>query len=769
QRYKMMRHVFTLLTAGLSALLIVACSDGSTNAQSQDSQTTTADADASLAAGFSLERARNAMDAVAFDNPARVTPIWSDASDRFAYLYEDKVRVRATDDGSLLFELSAAQLADEISISPDDLSIEIEDGATSLTLSTADQAWSRVLEADASPVPSTPKPQAKVVREMFPMWGYDRRENLSPDGRIFASLDGPDLTIRDADSGEIRRLTNEQEPHILWFHGNDIWENSDTIWNPDGSHFIARRHDSSATPGMLSLDYLETSERLIDFRYWGRAGDPLPETTLVSVNVETGVLTQLGAPSGNDGHLFFIEWSPVGASILAIAYSRDLSEQTIFSINAETGEATTLLSRHVERGWVKWPSGPRTIQHLGEDQYLLRSDESGFFNYSILNTNGEPVRTLTNGDVDVGRVIGIDEGGGWLYYLAPASAERPYDQIPHRVDLEGGDPQQLASDTGVYSAWLSPNKTHLVWRHSDVDRATQTELATVDGDLIAVVETVETPKSILEAPLPEMAVFESFDGTKVHAQILKPAGFDPEKSYPVIHRVYGAMQSKVTRTGFWPETVGWPGSEYNSMLNYFAQQGFVVVLMDPPGTPGRGRDYNLAYWGNWPGDTADHYAAGLKALGADRPWMDLSRVAVEGNSWGGYVALFTALEKPDVYKSVSISVPEVELMDHAHWIEWQMGTPANNPEAYEAGALQNRVDELDVDLIIVAGMNDANVSVSNTMKLLDALAEQGKPYELVIFPGTNHPHQGRGDRYAYAVERIRAFLDTSLNEPEPET
>ncbi|MEM7492024.1 MAG: prolyl oligopeptidase family serine peptidase [Pseudomonadota bacterium] len=764
-----MRHILTSIAIGAGALLLAAC-NGSTNAQSTagDSSAKEAVAQSDQPIAFDMQQARTAMDAVAFNNPARITPVWSETGDRFAYSYGDSVRVRATDDARLLFELTKTALADELSVSSEDLSIEIDDSASTLTLSAGDRTWTRPLEAEATATETEPKPQAKTVRKMFPMNGYDRRESLSPNGTVFASLDGPDLAIRDVESGEIRRLTNEQEPHILWFHGNDIWENSDTIWNPDGSHFIARRHDSSATPGMLSLDYLEKSERLIDFRYWGRAGDPLPETTLMSVNVETGVLTQLGAPSGNDGHLFFIEWSPNGTSILAVAYSRDLSEQTIFSINAETGEATTLLSRRVERGWVKWPSGPRTIRHLGEDQYLLRSDESGFFNYSILNANGEPVRTLTNGDVDVGSVIGIDEEGGWLYYLAPASADRPYDQIPHRIDLEGGDPQQLASDTGVYSAWLSPSKTHLVWRHSDVDRATQTELATVDGDLVAVIETVETPETILGAPLPEMTVFESFDGTKVHAQILKPAGFDPEKSYPVIHRVYGAMQSKVTRTGFWPETVGWPGSEYNSMLNYFAQEGFVVVLMDPPGTPGRGRDYNLAYWGSWPGDTAEHYAAGLKALGADRPWMDLSRVAVEGNSWGGYVALFTALEKPDVYKASSISVPEVELMDHAHWIEWQMGTPANNPEAYEAGALQNRVDELDVDLMIVAGMNDANVSVSNTMKLLDALAEQGKPYELVIFPGTNHPHQGRGDRYAYAVERIRAFLDESLNQAEPE-
>lgn len=760
-----MRYNASSLLGALALLSLSACGGASTTT-AQEAESAPAERVAAAPAPFDVDRARAAMDAVAFDNPARITPVWSDSGDRFAYLYDGDVRVRSVEDGSLLFELTASGLADELAVSADDLSIEIEDGASELYLATLDEAWTRALELEGTPETTALKPQAKTVREMFPMWGYDRRENLSPDGRFFASLNGQDLAIRNVETGDVRTLTSEQDPNIRWFHGNDIWESSDTIWNPQSTHFIARRHDASRTPGILSLDYLEKSERVIDFRYWGRAGDPLPETTLVSVDVETGVLTQLGVPSGPDALLFFIEWSPDGDSVLAISTSRDLSEQTIFSMDVETGEATELVSRSVEDGWVKWPGGPRTIQHLGSDQYLLRSDESGFFNYSILDANGETVRVLTDRDVDVGSVIGVDEDGGWLYYLSPVSADRPYDQIPHRVGLSGGDAQQLAGQTGIYSAWLSPDKAHLIWRHSDVDRASQTELATASGELIAVIEQVETPNNILGAPLPEMAVFESFDGTLVHAQILKPEGFDPAASYPVIHRVYGAMQSKVTRTGFWPETVGWPGSEYNSMLNYFAQQGFVVVLMDPPGSPGRGRDYNLAYWGEWPGDTAEHYEAGLKALAAERPWMDLSRVGVEGNSWGGYISLFTALEKPEVYKASSISVPEVDLLDHAHWIEWQLGTPKDNPDAYEAGALQDSVSELDVDLMIVAGMNDANVSVSNTMKLLDALAENGKPYELVIFPGTNHPHQGRGDRYAYAVERIRVFFETSLNSPE---
>ena len=146
--------------------------------------------------------------------------------------------------------------------------------------------------------------------------------------------------------------------------------------------------------------------------------------------------------------------------------------------------------------------------------------------------------------------------------------------------------------------------------------------------------------------------------------------------------------------------------------------------------------------------------------------MDLERVGVDGNSWGGYISLHTALEHPEMYRASAISVPETDLLDHVHWIEWQLGTPEDNPDAYVSGALQNRASELSSDLLIVAGTSDANVPVSNTMKLLDALAEHGKDYQLVMFPGTNHPHQGRGDRYAYAVERIRRFFSETLKQTD---
>ncbi|MEO0462958.1 MAG: DPP IV N-terminal domain-containing protein [Pseudomonadota bacterium] len=707
---------------------------------------------------FDPAQARALMDAVPFKSSGDIDVVFSPDAASFAYIKGGDIRIGRTATGSILATVTTASFAKALGVAPEDLSIDSIDRRWRAKISSGERSFVIALDnlEDADEIAPTAKP--RLVRQMFPMANYDRREVVSPDGQWLASLDGSDVAYREADSEKKTVLTSENEVGRDWFLGNDIWEDSDTIWSPDSQKFIVRLHDSSAVPPIALLDYLGKREMNSAFAYWARAGDPLPSTQLAVVDTSSGSLTPIGAASGADRHLFFVEWSEDRTSILALRYTRDLRTQEALSIDVATGRERIIFSRTVQDGWTKWPSGPRTIRHLPEDHFLLRSDHEGFFQYYVLDKDGAVVRSLTQGKVDVGDVIGFDHGARLMYFLSPINASRPYDQIPHRVSLDGGPSERLSDHEGIHKAVLSPDGQYIVTTYSSETQARSTELISSAGGVIATLAAGKTPPHLNGTPLPErITVKTATNGIDMYGLILKPAGFDPSKSYPVILRVYGGMQIRMPRDGFWPEGLGWPGSEYYSMLNYLASSGFVVVMVSPPGTTGRGKEYNLANYGNWPGDLPVHYAAGLADLAQSRPWMDLNRVGIDGNSWGGYTALYSALETPDIYRSVSISVPETDLLDHVHWIEWQLGTPEQNPQVYANGGLHKRIGELRSNLLITAGTSDVNVPISNTMKLLDGLADAGKPYDLALFPGTNHPHQGRGDRYAYAAEKIRAF------------
>lgn len=746
--------------AAASLLIVAGCTVSPDTDPMPEPKETTA------APEFSPLAARAFMDSVNLVSPGRVSPVFSPDGSRIAFETAGRLVVVEAATGQEIVSWTDEQLAQMVDTPMSSLTVSLQNDPFQAFLTFEGAAATLALQPGATPMPADPIDPPRMVRSMFPMNGYDRRENRSPDGRLFASLDGQDLAVRRAGMDTARRLTLERDPGRVWFHGNDIWERSGSIWAPDSARFVARLHDTSQTPGIDLIDYLEDGDDASIWNYWARAGQPLPRTELYVVDAVTGARTRLGPPGTHDDHLFFIEWSPGGDSVLAMRYARDLSKQEVFKIDTATSEVQTLDVRTAKDAWVKWPGGPQTIRHLSGGGYLLRSDESGFFHYYRLGADGRVIAQLTDGDVDVGGVIGVapDDGGQLLYYR-PVSPDRPYDQIPHRVSLDGGPSTALSDQPGVHRATLAPDGAHLVTVHSDYNRASRADLISLDGAFIATLAETQTPEDLAGLPLPEPFTVRAADGeTVMHGTLIKPRDFDPGRSYPVIHRVYGAMQSRAQRSGFWPEGLGYPGAEYHTMLTYLANSGYVIVMIDAPGSPGRGRDYNLVHWGNWPGTTADDYAAGLMELASTRPWMDTSRIGVDGNSWGGYVALYSALERPDIYRTASISVPETDFIDHVHWIEWQLGRPEDNPDVYREGRLADRAGELESELIIVSGTADVNVPISNTMKLLDGLAEAGKPYDLVLFPGTNHPHQGRGDRYAYAVERIRVFHDAHLKD-----
>lgn len=611
-------------------------------------------------------------------------------------------------------------------------------------------------------------PSRAIVRRMFPMRGYDRREDHSPNAPYIASLDGPDFLIKHAETGETLVRTDDGRETFQWFHGYDIWEASDEAWSPNGKRFVARSHDMSAIAGIPIVDYLGNPSAVTRFRYWAKVGEPLPITRFAVFDAQQGTKVDVLEGGSEDQFAFFVRWLPDGKRFAFIRYARDLSRQSLVFADAETGNTTTVLSRPAEEGWVKWPSGPVGLQFVPNGKgFLWRSDESGFFHWYHHSMDGKRIRQVTKGDFDAQGIVHL--GNDAVFFMGGSDEERPYDQHLLRVDLEGKNQRQLTSRPGQRRALASPDGIYFLLHHESLTTAPNSRLINAKGDVIADLSSARVDASNrVGIPAPEeFNVKITGVKDKIHGIIFKPRDFDPERRYPVVERIYGGMQSQVMPRGFPGAGYRSMGSEYIAMIAYLNAQGFVVVTMDMPGTPGRGRAFNLATHGSWPEGIVGQHAAALRKIAKGRPWMDLSRTGIAGNSFGGTLASYAAARAPDLYKAVSISVPDVDIYDGAHWMEWQLGLQQNNRAGYAGKSAQEIAAQMDSKLLIIAGTSDVNVPISNTMKLLDGLAQAGKPYELVLFPGTNHAHEGRGDRYAYAIARIGQFFQQHLGLPAP--
>ncbi|MEM8493418.1 MAG: prolyl oligopeptidase family serine peptidase [Pseudomonadota bacterium] len=610
----------------------------------------------------------------------------------------------------------------------------------------------------------------RVVRDSFPISGWVHRERPSPDGRWFGSLDGDNFLVRSREHDGRERFRVDGSPTGRWYFASDIWEAAGDSWSPNSRYLVARQHDTGALEGIKYLEYLDEREHVREFRYWARVGEPLPIDRFTVFDVQTGELKAVELPQAStESFVFFTAWSPTSKQFAVIRYSRDLRLQQLIFVNPATGRGRVILEERSSNGWVKWPSGPRGIEYLEDGTgFLWRSNRSGYFHWYRYDIEGSAFEPITRGEFDSGGVIGIDSG--WVYFHAHSDDEHPYDMHINRVRLNGEEQTQLTQLRGLHTGSLSRYSQTLIDVHQHLDRPPTTSALSPDtGQEVTLAQATvdEDFRQGWSEPL-EFELGLAEDRKPIHGLIFRPPNFDPNKKYPVIERIYGAMQIPVMRRGYPGAGTGWAGGEYYRLIPYLNSLGFVVVTVDTTGTPGRGREFNLATHGTWPEGVAEAHAEVLRKLATQHTWIDLERLGIAGNSWGGYMALHSALTSPDLFKAVSASVPEIDLIDHVHWIEWQLGLIERNRDHYERYSILPRIQALQSPLLLVAGTSDVNVPVSNTMKVLDALAEAGKDYELVLFPGTSHAHQGRGDRrYAYAVSRMARFFARHLGQAMP--
>ncbi|MEM1409301.1 MAG: DPP IV N-terminal domain-containing protein, partial [Pseudomonadota bacterium] len=522
---------------------------------------------------------------------------------------------------------------------------------------------------DLGPAPA----ETKVVREMFPIAGWDQRQQILPGGDNRATLVGPNFGIEDS-AGKLQWKTEDGTDLHPWFYAGDIWESSGDPWSPDGSRIVARRHDQRAVVPQLLLNPFGQNETVDAFSYWARAGQPLPVTRFSVFDVKTGKRVDTEGQGGPNTFAFFIDWHPDGQSFYVIRYNRLATTQELLRINAVTGKAELLLRDEREDGPVKWPSGPRNIVTLKDGGFLWRSDASGYFQWSRHSANGDALEQITSGQYDVGGIVHVDEEDGYLYAHGQPDPGHPYDMHLLRIPLDGGeDVAQLTELRGQHRASVSPDGSIFVVSHSHLDRPPRTDIIDKDGALLMTISEASVDEQFRRRwKAPEEFTARARGGAKMHGLIHFPVNFDPDASYPVIDRIYGGMQSQVSRRVFPAVNTAYPGGEYQKIIQYLNAVGFIVVTVDAPGTPGRGRDFNWVTYGTWPRGVLSNHRRALERAARSRPYMDLKRVGIVGNSWGGYMALRGLTDEPKFFKAGSASVPETDLFDHAHWIEWQI-------------------------------------------------------------------------------------------------
>jgi dipeptidyl-peptidase-4 len=557
---------------------------------------------------------------------------------------------------------------------------------------------------------------------------------FSPDARHVSFVRGVELHVLELASGHEWPLTSGGSEELT--HGvaefvaqEEMSRFSGQWWSPDGRRLAVQQTDLTAVERLHIANPADPAQRPLGFRY-PRAGSRNASVRLGLVQVQGGPMTWVHWDSDRFPYLAHVQWN-AGAPLTIQVQTRDQRRLRLLEVDVETGKTSELLEIS-DPHWVNLHSETRYPGYLwlesGAGFLWTREVEAGWV-LELRSADGSAQWTLCGPELGLLKLWGAWERDGWALVEAGVPPERRLYHVP----LAGGGPEELLPESppGVHTAVPSGPGRPLVHIQSTADRMPRCLVRELSRDGSAGRVLGELP-SVAE-PLPEalhnQAEFVRLTPSGRGALLLRPAGFEPHKRYPVLLSVYGGPHvNKVLRSRATMLQEAWLASE-----------GFAVVCIDGRGSWGRGRGWERPLARRLGSAALEEQASGLQELARGHEFLDLSRVGIYGWSFGGYLAALAVMRRPDLFKAAAAGAPVTDWsMYDTHYTERYLGLPAEEPEAYREESLLAHAAGLKRPLMLLHGIADDNVYFSHTLRLADALIRAGCRFELVPLAGQTH-------------------------------
>lgn len=595
-------------------------------------------------------------------------------------------------------------------------------------------------------IPNPGRPDAKAA----PHWRLEwvaaterpRQCEVSPDGSTVAFVldrDSSDVWTVPVAGGVPTRVTTDRPIAAFWEDGN-------AVWSPDGTRLAyttGGRVKVVAATGGVPKDVCEGSGPV-----WldnGRlvVGVARDDTTVLTVVDLSDPWPRPIAHAGAD--YVTAEVSPDRSRVAYTVFHRDdLNCISLHVVDLAAGVSHVVVHQAgFQLRSVAWsPDGSRLA---------YASEWPGWYEVFTVDAAGESrPQQVTTADADFADLTWAPDG----HSLLGVRSRRGVTDVV-RVDLTTGDVDTLAAG----GTWSSPRALPdgaVVAVHESFTQPARLCVVAADGDVRELF--APCPASVSGAPhvVPVHVSYESFDGMEVHGWLYRPAGASADRPCPAVVQPHGGPTS-VT------------GDEWDGVAQYFVDKGYAWFQPNFRGSTTYGRDFERANHGVWGvADTHDCLAAHDHLAGLD--WVDGSRIAIFGASYGSYMALHSVVDDGEHRYACAVtkygdcdiltSWAQGDLVGRLD-LERMMGHPRDARAAYEAGSPIHRIEHLKVPVLVAHGELDDRVHPNQSKELVAALRTLGKQYEYVTYPTEGHGLLRR-EPFLHFHRRLERFLDWYL-------
>ncbi len=504
-------------------------------------------------------------------------------------------------------------------------------------------------------------------------------------------------------------------------------------WSPDASQvaFV------SSTPGpetaaasgdpmvitryLYKPDHAEGNTRFNDNR----------RTHIFVADMAAGQVRQL---TSGDYYEHSIDWSPDGRELLFVS-NREPDQDLIFNYDifalrlgdGSTRRMTATVSAEYRPRWS--PDGKRIVfqgTRRGLTDLETTMEDTHLW---VMNADGSGRREL-------GAAVDNRQGGpAWSPDGAAVYAtvqERANVRL-YRFPVEGGAPQAVFSETGVVGAFSLAGKLLACTYSSPRDLA---QLYLRAGSQAAA-QLTDLNSALLgrrSIGAVESFTFVSNDNKwEVEAFLTKPLGRTPGSRHPLITVIHGGPH-------------GQQGPAFNFKNQVYAARGWATLMVNFRGSTGYGQKFADAVFGDQNGNEAQDVLYGVSAVLRRNPWIDRSRLGVEGGSYGGQLSAWLVTQT-HIFRAAIPTAAIINLVSYnytTYYNSYEQMTWGVLPhqgglmdQLWQRSALRY-VAQVKTPVLLLHGENDSDVPISEAEQFYIALKDVGVETVFVRYPREGH-------------------------------
>lgn len=538
----------------------------------------------------------------------------------------------------------------------------------------------------------------------------------SPDGRLIAYVSRRCLHVVDL-AGADRQLARAEGPDVSYGLAEYVAAESMNRmrgywWAPDSRHLLVARVDTGPVERRYTSDPADPTKppRAVPYP---AAGTPNAEVTVQLRSLDGGRIDVQWDRKAYE-YLVAAGWDAHGPFLTV--QSRDQRILRTLAVDPATG-ATELLHERTDPAWVEIVHGTPARTASGD---LVLPEDDGDTRY--LTVGG---RRVTPRGLQLCEVLGV-EGEQVLF----TGSEDPLETHVWRHEPGRGN-RRLSRGPGRFTG---------VGRGGTVVLAGVTPRgaeARVLREPAAGAETdQDAPYEVIRSLAEEPSVTPRPRHLTLGERQLRGALFLPSwheegtGKLPVLLDPYGGPGMQLVG-----RARGW----FTCVSQWFAEQGFAVLVVDGRGTPNRGPAWEKTIHGDQLTPALEDQIDALRAAAGHCGDLDLARVAIRGWSFGGFLAAGAVLHRPEVFHAAVAGAPPTDMrLYDTHWKERYLGHPEEQPENYARCSLIGHGHLLSRPLLLVHGLADDNVAAAHTLRFSAELLAAGKPHSVLPLPGATH-------------------------------